>query len=123
MKTHVLKVHHRSEEQICHVCARIFKTKEGFRDHLLTHTGTTEPKVQCNYCGAWLKNRGSLNKHIKTHTDSPQKCTQCDKVAPHRSALLKHIRSVHNDPIHKCSLCGKNFKRLLSLTARFNEFL
>lgn len=70
---HILKVHERIDQRICDVCAKVFKTKEGFQDHMKTqHMGIEEPRVQCTFCGAWLKNRGTLNKHMKIHTDSPQ---------------------------------------------------
>lgn len=116
LKTHILNVHHRINEQICDICAKIFKSKEGFQDHMLSHMDTEEPRIQCNYCGVWLKNKGSLNKHIKTHTDTPQMCDICHKIKPNRSALNHHKRIVHSEATHHCTICDKTFKRLLALT-------
>lgn len=116
LKTHILKVHDRIDQRICDVCAKLFKTKEGFHEHMISHMGIEEPRVQCRYCGAWLKNRGSLNKHIKLHTDSPQECEICHKIKPTRAALNHHKRVVHGDAIHQCTICDKTFKRLLVLT-------
>lgn len=98
-------------------CAKVFKTKEGFQDHMKTqHMGIEEPRVQCTVCGAWLKNRGTLNKHMKIHTDSPQVCDICHKLKPTRTALNHHKRLVHGDASFHCTICKKTFKRQLSLT-------
>lgn len=107
-------------EQICDICAKTFKTKQGFQEHLAAHTDTEATRVQCNYCRAWLKNRSSLNKHIKTHTDQPQKCEICNKMKPNRAALNHHKRTVHSAPIHQCNICDKTFKRSLALTVCTN---
>lgn len=117
LKMHILKVHERIDQRICDVCAKVFKTKEGFQDHMKTqHMGIEEPRVQCTICGAWLKNRGTLNKHMKIHTDSPQVCDICHKMKPTRTALNHHKRLVHGDASFHCTICKKTFKRQLSLT-------
>lgn len=117
MKMHILKVHERIDQRICDVCAKVFKTKEGFQDHMKTqHMGIEEPRVQCTFCGAWLKNRGTLNKHMHIHTDSPQVCDICHKMKPTRTALNHHKRLVHGDASFHCTICKKTFKRQLSLT-------
>lgn len=117
MKMHILKVHERIDQRICDVCAKVFKTKEGFQDHWNTqHLGVDEPRVQCNICGAWLKNRGTLNKHMRIHTDKPQVCDICNKEKPTRTALNHHKRLVHGDALFPCTICDKVFKRQLSLT-------
>lgn len=117
MKMHILKVHERIDQRICDVCAKVFKTKEGFQDHMKTqHMGIEEPRVQCTFCGAWLKNRGTLNKHMHIHTDSPEVCDICHKIKPTRTALNHHKRLVHGDASFHCTICKKTFKRQLSLT-------
>lgn len=116
MKAHKLKVHERIDQRICDVCAKVFKTKEGFQEHMLSHSDVKEPRLECNYCGASLKNRGSLNKHMKLHTETPVECDICHKTKPTRSALNHHKRIVHGDAIHQCTICDKTFKRLLVLT-------
>lgn len=114
---HILKVHERIDQRICDVCAKVFKTKEGFQEHMKTqHMGIEEPRVQCTFCGAWLKNRGTLNKHLKIHTDKPQVCDICHKTKPTRTALNHHKRLVHGDASFNCTICEKSFKRQLSLT-------
>lgn len=60
-----------------------------------------------------LKNEGSLRKHLKRHEDTNGeifKCTICDKVAKHKDALVGHMRSVHCEKRHICTLCDKAFK-------------
>lgn len=116
LKTHISKVHERAEERICDICARIFKSKEGFQDHMVSHREKEEPRVQCTHCGIWLKNKGSLNKHVKMHTEKPQTCKICHKVKPTRSALKNHMQIVHGEAIYECTICGKKFKRQLTLT-------
>lgn len=123
LKMHILKVHKRVEERICDICAKIFKSKEGFQDHMLSHGDTEEPRVQCTQCGTWLKNKGSLKKHIRAHTESPQTCTICHKVKSTRSSLRNHMQVVHSEAIYECTICKKRFRRQLTLTVSCRPLL
>lgn len=123
VKYHKLKVHERIDQRICDICARVFKTKEGYQDHLLAHSGIEEPRVQCEYCGAWLKNTKTLGKHIKLHTDGPQLCPICNKVKRNKTSLKNHMRLVHSGSNFPCTICDKKFKRMLALTVSLIRFL
>lgn len=117
LKHHIASVHERAYSQICEICAKTFKTKQGFREHLSTHNDTDETRVQCSYCGAWLKNRVSLKTHVRrTHKSTPKKCPYCDKIKPNQQSLTSHILVVHTKPTHQCNICDKSFTKALSLT-------
>lgn len=116
LKYHKLKVHEGIEQRVCDICARVFKTKEGYQSHVAAHMGTVEARKQCNLCGVWLKTQKILNKHIKMHTDLPQKCPFCDKVKHNKTSLSHHIRAVHRVARYPCTICDKTFKRMVALT-------
>lgn len=123
LRAHMLNIHKRTFEQICEICAKTFKTKQGFRDHLLTHNDTLATRVQCSYCGAWLKNKVSLKTHVRrSHKSSPQKCKFCDKIKPNQAALNSHILVVHTKPSHQCTICDKSFTKPISLTVKIMRF-
>lgn len=116
LKYHKLRVHEGSEQRVCDICAKVFKTKEGYQSHLATHMGVKEPRAQCTLCGVWLKTKKILQKHMKMHTDTPEKCPYCEKIKPNRSSMTHHIHAVHSDAKYTCTICDKAFKRMLSLT-------
>lgn len=121
LKNHIASVHERSYCQICEICAKTFKTKQGFREHLETHKDTEETRVQCSYCNAMLKNRVSLKTHIRrSHKSTPKKCPFCDKIKPNQQSLTSHIMVVHTRPTHFCTICDKSFTKALSLTVSEN---
>lgn len=117
LKHHIASVHERAYLAVCEICAKTFKTKQGFREHLLTHNDTDETRVECAYCKAMLKNRVSLKTHIRrTHKSSPKKCPHCEKIKPNQQSLASHILVVHSKPSHQCTICDRSFTKALSLT-------
>lgn len=118
-------IHEYTSGHVCEICARQFKTKQTLQTHFENeHSETPRPKLQCNICGAWLKHKRDLIKHLQRHQDINDanvetfKCTICDKVAPNKHALSGHMRSVHIEERHVCTLCSKSFKRAKNLKVR-----
>lgn len=76
------------------------------------------PEVQCQICGKWLKVR-SLSTHMNIHRDRSSdkefECNICGAVKPTKIALKCHKTYHHPEKMHKCTLCNKEFKRLLIL--------
>ncbi|KAH8319746.1 hypothetical protein KR074_004907 [Drosophila pseudoananassae] len=113
--THV-KLVHGNYGTMCDICAQVIRGRAAFQRHQLEHAGVTEPKVQCDICGSWHKNKHSLKKHVRRHNGTAATCDLCGKVSPNRSAMLSHQRYVHlTDRKHECSVCGKGFKKAISL--------
>ncbi|KAH8275682.1 hypothetical protein KR026_012478 [Drosophila bipectinata] len=113
--THV-KLVHGNYGTMCDICAQVIRGRAAFQRHQLEHAGVTEPKVQCDICGSWHKNKHSLKKHVRRHNGTAATCDLCGKVSPNRSAMLSHQRYVHlTDRKHECSVCGKGFKKGISL--------
>lgn len=47
--------------------------------------------------------------------DHNLQCPTCGKTSANRNALYKHISAVHNYTVHKCNMCGKEFKQGVAL--------
>lgn len=94
---------------VCEFCAKQFVSMNSLRMHISNiHS---DAKVQCQICQKWLKHSKSLKTHMEKHSSRPQQCPHCDKRSPNSTALLSHIRRMHESgPSFQCSLCTKAFK-------------
>lgn len=119
LKSHVRNVHERTprDELVCHICAKVYHTSGGMKNHLQKHNGIEEPRLNCDICGNSLKNKKSLQKHMTMHKDEGKSypCPTCHKISPTRYALANHIKAVHNYKTHKCHLCDKECKSVVAL--------
>lgn len=102
---------------ICDICATVFKSRTGLTKHVRrVHSDEPkQPKVQCTVCGNWLSDGRGLKKHMDRHEQTEQTCQLCGKVTPNLHALGAHMRYVHSERIHKCTLCEKSFKKEIGL--------
>lgn len=118
-----VKVEHEQTSHLCHICAIVFDSSDDLLQHLKVHAEMTEPKVFCQLCGGSYKNAGLLRRHMVIHKDSEKRfqCPKCPKISPTRNALACHIKAVHNYTVHKCHMCGKEFKRGAALTVRISH--
>lgn len=114
MVAHIRNVHQSAFVQVCDVCARTFKNKYILEEHRKLHA-IEQPKLKCDMCGALLKTESSLRAHVRRHGDTEHACKICGKIAPNRSALGNHMRYVHSERVHKCTLCEKAFKKPIGL--------
>lgn len=115
--THVKFVHGQQNQQVCHICARVYSSPASLRQHLKEHSGVEEPRITCEKCGRSCKNEIALRKHMTIHEDEGKSfpCADCQKVYSNRMALAAHVRGSHNFKLHKCHLCDKEFKRAITL--------
>lgn len=116
-----MTVHQQAYKAVCHICAKIFYTKQRMQDHLQTHKDYEEPRLQCIQCNAWLKNHRSLSRHMRTHSKIQVQCTICNSIKPNELALRSHMRSVHAEAKHICNFCGKAFRRPNALTVNLTN--
>uniref|UniRef100_A0A1B0CLJ8 Putative transcription factor grauzone-like protein n=1 Tax=Lutzomyia longipalpis TaxID=7200 RepID=A0A1B0CLJ8_LUTLO len=114
---HVRRVHENSCVSVCEVCAKIFRCKNLFKQHVAEHTSQNEPRVPCTVCGKMFKHRIAMRKHMQRHnTSGPLECPICQRMAPNKPALTEHIKYKHKaQRVHKCTLCERSFKTALSL--------
>lgn len=115
--THVKFVHGQQNQQVCHICARVYSSPASLRRHLKEHSGVEEPRITCKICGRSCKNEIALRKHMTIHEDEGKSfpCPDCQKVYSNRMTLAAHVRGNHSFKLHKCHLCDKEFKRAITL--------
>lgn len=116
---HIRGVHEFAYQNICEICAKVFKSKHQCEHHRrLEHSDAkNRPKYQCTQCGAYLKTEFGLTRHMRSmHIEKPVSCTICGKITPNKGALRSHIRYMHEiERNFHCKLCEKSFKRDKSL--------
>lgn len=87
------------------------------RGELETKGAEVDP-LACHYCGSgpWLK-RNDLEKHLHTHTgERPHKCDLCPRMFTQRSALSRHMQSIHLQlRPYVCQRCPKSFSQYFHL--------
>ncbi|GAB0100287.1 transcription factor grauzone [Sergentomyia squamirostris] len=114
---HVRRVHENSCVSVCEVCAKVFRCRNLFKQHVAEHMSVKEPGVPCTVCGKMFKHRIAMRKHLQRHnTAGPLECPICQRPAPNKPALTEHIKYKHKaERIHKCTMCERSFKTALSL--------
>lgn len=112
-----------SQSNVCHICAKIFSTRTGLHEHMITiHQPREKGQMQCNECGKWLMNSRCLKTHMILHSDSKFQCNQCDYVTKKRVLLNRHLLTKHsNERPFVCNLCGRDFKIKRSLTVHLAQ--
>ncbi|KAH7707844.1 hypothetical protein AAVH_24917 [Aphelenchoides avenae] len=101
------KATHSEERRFaCPNCEKRFKYQCDLYYHRRIHTGGV---FQCTFkfCKYWTPQRNLLAAHVKTHTgERNHKCDRCEKAFVERTALLRHIRAVHEKlKPFKCEKC------------------
>lgn len=127
LKDHQKRVHFSSMKIICDSCGKTFKCKQSFQiHHQNVHQNVKLPEAQCQICGRWLKDERSLYKHMYKHRDESSGrtfvCNICGADKPTKQTLNSHIRYHHPAKMHKCTLCEKEFKRMLALEVKYKYY-
>lgn len=115
LNDHVKQVHERRGEQMCEICAKIYKSKQSWMDHhLKEHSDVKEPGVNCGQCGKTFRNKYLVRKHQRSMHEQDERvreCPHCQKQFTKDKTLRHHIAYHHNFKLHKCDICGKECKR------------
>lgn len=118
-----IKRDHINPPGVCDFCGKEFKCKYNLTAHRNeAHMGSEIKRVQCTVCDAWMR-KSSLYTHIKSHNANVEPClvcSICSKEVKDNVALKNHIRNVHGNREHLCTVCGKAFQTSLALKVRKN---
>ena len=78
----------------CELCGYQTRYRRSLRDHMDgRHLNTAFP---CQLCGKVFNTVKKLRQHEKTEREGGLQCDKCWKNIPTRSALNKHMRTVHD---------------------------
>lgn len=88
--------------------------KYGRRDKLITHIKRDHQKkrnYECDECHKQFYSKGNWKTHCRIHREEREfKCQLCDGAYKQRSALLSHIKQVHEKiRNYQCAVCHKYF--------------
>lgn len=120
IKQHI-RIEHQHFRQVCHVCAKEFRTWTGLQEHLVTHESVKGPRMKCDLCPSSFRNHRALRAHMLLHQKPSTifQCPHCPKVKKSASNLSSHIHSTHNFRLLKCHLCLREFRAAKELAVCF----
>lgn len=92
----------------CDNCQREFKTKQGWRQHLRTHSDCKPFK--CNECDKCFRSSANLQAHLAVHAPLEERRYSCEfcglKIALQHNYLV-HLRRHTKEFKDRCLVCGK----------------
>ncbi|CAD1476574.1 unnamed protein product, partial [Heterotrigona itama] len=108
----------------CKNCGRQYRWRDSLNKHLKYECGV-EPKYMCSACGRKFRHKQLLTSHLRkfhlnhskrdhnrVNYDAPFTCYKCGKRYTWTDSLTRHLREGCGKlPRHKCTLCGRKFKR------------
>ena len=94
----------------CHVCMKIFPTKDGLRRHILSMHKQKE-KFRCDVCDKSFSHRTGILQHKKfVHRDKSFQCNKCEWKFTTPGDLKRHIERIHvKIKDYECKECNKEF--------------
>ena len=99
----------------CKPCEQRFTTEEQLKEHLLNKQNIHRPRDLsdiCAECGFTSSNPPTLNHHRKHfHDNTVHICKPCNKEFKGRKKLECHTRTFHREKV-PCTLCGKIVRRI-----------
>lgn len=90
------RIHNNDRPFACESCQQTFTQRSALKRHLITHTGDKPHK--CNDCNARFSQRDDLRRHQRVHSGDKSvtcACMYCTVSFSDRTALARHIRTVH----------------------------
>ncbi|XP_026325652.1 zinc finger protein 2-like [Hyposmocoma kahamanoa] len=99
MKDHFNLVHLKIYKYRCEECDKNFiRNADLVKHHRRIHERIPVPKNKiCYMCGRGFSTNKILTNHLRTHTgERPHACTHCGARFAQSTALLGHIRALHN---------------------------
>lgn len=123
---HHMKTHHSlaSRHFACSKCDFISNRKDSLYRHerqvhkmynrkiaAISEMITSKGKITCFDCGKTFDNVADAEDHMTQSNCEGTKCNLCGTMFSVKSNLLQHIREVHGEARHACSVCQKKFKQ------------
>lgn len=113
-----IKRAHIAPPEVCDFCGKEFKCKYYLKLHRNeAHMGMEIKRIQCNLCGVSMR-ENHLSIHMKCHnaqTEPHLICSICSKELKNKISMKSHMRFVHGNREHQCTICGKTFRASIAL--------
>ena len=101
---------------ICDICKKVYRIKNSFQKHLITHE---KKKYICTNCNARFSVFSKLKRHLLIHSDKKDfKCPLCNIAFNLKYNLKVHMRIHNNEKPYICGHpgCFAKFAQLNNLT-------
>ncbi|XP_048002583.1 zinc finger protein OZF-like isoform X2 [Leguminivora glycinivorella] len=125
-RKHMQNVHSGSQDAVCKICSKVFKTVKTLNRHeRIVHGGAkVEAKpgkvgdIPCSQCDKKFTTNTALFWHFERHHSENKRsnaCQICNKELSDQGSLKRHLEMVHSfDPVN-CPICSKTFKSHMNL--------
>lgn len=93
----------------CKLCGKLMKQRQGFAQHLRTHT--KERPYMCPQCGKQFSTHRSWQRHIRDIHEQrrPFQCDVCGQRFKAKDLCMSHRRTHTGERPYMCDICGKSF--------------
>ncbi|KAG5672594.1 hypothetical protein PVAND_002710 [Polypedilum vanderplanki] len=109
---------HESQEFICIICGRSFKTPDCLASHLKVHKSKCEEdqEYSCKLCHDIFPSFSEIIRHAKNHIENAtHQCTICNKLLALNDDIIDHFLRHKEMKPHVCPVCQKSFIKLHKL--------
>ena len=107
-----------SSNYLCTYCGKCFGNQEKYSRHLKVHEAVSVEF--CSVCQGTYSLKEKLQDHLRKVHKPKERCGLCPYEGE-KGNLARHIKDIHSEEFHCCSICGKSYKRISSLKKHERE--